>query len=114
MERRQHRRELITLPCFLELASGHSFQGYTQDIGLGGAFMRGHGFAHKSRGAKVGELGVFTLHYKKYGKNASLRMRCHVAHVRPNGVGLRTSYEDLPEADRLSLEGILASGGNVK
>ncbi len=114
MERRQQRRELITLPCFLELASGHSFQGHTQDIGLGGAFMRGQGFAHKTRGAKLGEVGVFTLHYKNRGKNASLRLRCHVAHVRPYGVGLRTSYEELPESDRLALQGILASGGNIK
>ncbi len=114
MERRQHRRELITLPCFLELASGHSFHGHTQDIGLGGAFMRGHGFARKTKGAKLGELGVFTVHLKKRRKNASLRMRCYVAHVRPYGVGLRTSYEELPEADRLTLEALLASGGNIK
>ncbi len=114
MERRQHRRELITLPCFLELASGHSFHGHTQDIGLGGAFMRGHGFARKTKGAKLGEAGVFTVHFKKRRKNASLRMRCYVAHVRPYGVGLRTSYEDLPEADRLTLERLLASGGNIK
>ena len=114
MERRQHRRELITLPCFLELASGHSFHGHTQDIGLGGAFMRGHGFARKTKGAKLGELGVLTVHLKKRRKNASLRMRCYVAHVRPYGVGLRTSYEELPEADRLTLEALLASGGNIK
>ena len=114
MERRRHRRELITLPCFLELASGHSFQGHTQDIGFGGALMRGHGFAHKTRGAKVGEVGLFTLHFKKHGKNASLRLRCHVAHVRPYGVGLQTSFEDLPEADQLTLESLLASGGNIK
>ncbi len=114
MERRQHRRELITLPCFLELASGHSFHGHTQDIGLGGAFMRGHGFARKTKGAKLGEAGVFTVHFKKRRKNASLRMRCYVAHVRPYGVGLRTSYEELPEADRLTLEALLASGGNIR
>ena len=114
MERRQHRRELITLPCFLELASGHSFQGHTQDIGLGGALMRGHGFAHKTRGAKVGDVGMFTLHFKKRGKNASLRMRCHVARVGPYRVGLRTNYEDLPEATRLTLDKILAAGGNIK
>ncbi len=114
MERRHHRRELITLPCFLELASGHSFQGHTQDIGPGGALMRGHGFAHKTRGAKIGDVGVFTLHFKKRRKNASLRMRCYVAHVRPHSVGLRTNYEDLPEADRLTLERLLASGGNIK
>ena len=114
MDRRQRPREQITLPCFLELASGHSFQGHTQDIGLGGTLMRGHGFAHKTKGAKVGDVGVFTLHFKRHGKNASLRMRCHVAHVRSYSVGLRTNYEDLPEADRLTLDRLIASGGNIK
>ena len=64
--------------------------------------------------AKMGDVGVFTLHFKKRRKNASLRMRCHVAHVRPYSVGLRTNYEELPEADRLTLERLLAAGGNIK
>jgi len=113
-ERREHPRATITLSCYLEMTSGAAFDGYTEDVGVGGVFMRSHGFAAKpERAPRVGDMGMLTLHYSKASVKRALRLRCRIAHTRPGGVGINTFYQDLSEEQYETLEQIIRTGGNL-
>ncbi len=113
-ERRLHLRETITLSCYLEMASGATFNGYTEDIGMGGVFMRSHEFAAKpDRAPRMGDTGLLILHYTKGYIKRGLRLRCRIAHAQLSGIGIDTYPSDLTEEQADTLEQIILTAGNL-
>jgi hypothetical protein len=102
-------------PRLVKPASAIAFRAHPgAAAGVGGVFMRSHGFAARPEQApRVGNIGMLTLHYSKTRVKRGLRLRRRVAHTRAGGVGINTFYQALSEEQYETTERIIRTGGNL-
>ena len=110
VERRRFIRKNIRMPCSLAKPSGMMFSGNTKDVSLEGVLMESMAFMGGACPVSIGDSGLLTLRFKMDGKEDSIKVRCLIAHISSNGVGIRIRTNDMIKKDQDKLGQIIAVG----
>ena len=110
MERRAGNRVRLNLSCSLE-RGGEVFSGNTRNLSADGAEMKCNGFSTPGRRPpRAGEVGVFTLTFRKGASLDIIKVSARVAWVMGSSAGLSLFINQLAQAQRENFSKILESG----
>jgi len=108
LEKRTYPRVPAVLPCSLELNGESVYSGHTVDLGLGGVCVRSRALLDaQDKQPMIGRRGILTLQMKLGAANGSIRVKCRIAQMHANGIGLSVRFEDLAEVDLKALIDLL-------
>lgn len=108
LEKRTYPRVPAVLPCSLEFNGDSVYSGHTVDLGLGGVCVRSRALLDaQGKQPMIGRRGILTLEMKLGGASTSMRVKCRIAQMYANGIGLSVRFEDLAEVDLKTLTDLL-------
>ncbi len=111
MDMRTNKRTRLRLECQLELKRGQMLRGYTNSVSTDDVEFQSSGLNRPGCAERMsGEVGVFSLRYRKGPQNEALKISARVVYIRGPVVGLSLSTMGLPPQQRSDFVRILESG----